>query len=182
MAGEHLNTQARLVVSGLTADNKSTIISDADSTVRVATPGFTVCELWQTDSLPAPVLSDSTLGTDPVIDPPAEGLVVRIASFPPDAEFDPAAYAESLDAFGHDDAHAHGGADEADTSHGGAWHETDTVDVVTVVSGEVYAVLEDTETLLKAGDTIVNRGVKHIWSNRTDQPCVVVATMMKGSR
>lgn len=181
MAGEHLKTEARLVVTGLTADNRSTILNDADSTVRVATPGFTVCELWQTDSLPTPVLSDSTLGTDPVIDPPAAGLVVRIASFPPDSEFDPAAYAESLDAFGHEDAHANAGSDD-ESGHGGAWHETDTVDVVTVISGEVYAVLEDAETLLKPGDTIVNRGVKHIWSNRTDQPCVIIATMMKGTR
>ncbi|MEI2774895.1 MAG: cupin domain-containing protein [Tetrasphaera sp.] len=181
MAGAHLETQARLVVSGVGADGRSTIVSDADSTVRVATPGFTVCELWQTDSLPTPVLADSSLGTDPVIDPPAAGLVVRIASFPPDAEFDPQAYAESLEAFGHDDAHG-GTEDTPDAAAGGAWHETDTVDVVTVISGEVYAVLEDSETLLKPGDTIVNRGVKHIWSNRTNEPCVIIATMMKGTR
>ena len=106
MAGAHLETQARLVVSGITPEGRSTIVSDADSNVRVATPGFTVCELWQTDALPVKVLADSTLGTDPVIDPPAAGLVVRIASFPPDAEFDPAAYADSLDAFG---VHAVGG-------------------------------------------------------------------------
>ena len=32
----------------------------------------------------------------------------------------------------------------------------------------MYAILESTETLLKAGDTIVQRGTKHSWSNRTD--------------
>ena len=178
MAGAHLEAQARLVVSGVDADGRSTIVSDGNSTVRVATPGFTVCELWQTDSLPTPVLSCSTLGAEPVIDPPEEGLVVRVAAFPPDAEFDAAGYADSLDAFHGEDSH--GGAEGEGDS--GVWHETDTVDVVTVISGEVYAVLENSEALLKPGDTIVNRGVKHIWSNRTDEPCVVIATMMKGTR
>ena len=178
MAGAHLETQARLVISGLDEAGRSTIVSDGNSSVRVATPGFTVCELWQVDRLPVPVLSESTLGREPVIDPPDAGLVVRVASFPPDSEFDPEAYAQSLDAFHGEDSHS-GGDDNDD---GGLWHETNTVDVVTVLSGEVYAVLEGAETLLKAGDTIVNRGVRHIWSNRTTSPCVVVATMMKGVR
>ncbi|MGE0487022.1 MAG: cupin domain-containing protein [Gammaproteobacteria bacterium] len=178
MAGAHLDTQARLVVSGLDEDGRSTIVSDADSAVRVATPGFTVCELWQVDRLPTPLMGTSTLGTEPVIDPPPQGLVVRVAAFPPDSEFDPAAYAASLDAFHGEDAHGESAAADG----GGLWHQTDTVDVVTVISGEVYAVLEGAETLLKAGDTIVNRGVRHIWSNRTNEPCVVVATMMKGVR
>ena len=177
MTGEHLKTQARVVVSGLGDDGKSTIISDGDSTCRVAAPGFTVVELWQADSLPTPVLSDSTLGAEPVIDPPKAGLVVRVAAFPPDSEFDAEGYAASLDAFHGEDSHG-----EGESGSAGVWHETDTVDVVTVISGEVYAVLENKETLLKPGDTIINRGVKHIWSNRTDKPCVIVATMMAGTR
>jgi hypothetical protein len=47
-------------------------------------------------------------------------------------------------------------------------HETDTFDIITIISGEVYAILESAETLLKAGDTIVQRGTKHSWSNRSD--------------
>ena len=67
MAGAHLETQARLVISGLDEAGRSTIVSDGNSSVRVATPGFTVCELWQVDRLPVPVLSESTLGREPVI-------------------------------------------------------------------------------------------------------------------
>ncbi len=177
MSGEHLTAQSRIVVSGLDADGKSTIVSDSDSVVRTAQPGFTVNELWQIDSLPAKVNSESTVGTEPVLDPPNGGLVVRIAVFPPDSEFDAEAYAASLDAFHGGDSH--GGAGEEAAA---VWHETDTVDVVTIIDGELYAVTETGETLLKPGDTFVTRGVKHIWSNRTETPVTLVATMVSGTR
>ena len=176
MTGEHLKAQARRVLSGTDADGRSTIIADELTTTRTAQPGFTVMDVWQFDNLPAHVDAPDTLGEDPVLDPPKQGLVVRLASFPPDSEFDAAGYAASLDAFHGSDSHD-GGEGE-----GGVWHLTDTVDVVTVISGELYAVTETAETLLKSGDTFVTRGVKHIWSNRTNRPAVIVATMMAAAR
>ncbi|MEJ2890300.1 hypothetical protein [Actinomycetospora aeridis] len=177
MAGKHLEAQARVVVSGLDESGKSTIVSDGNTATRIAAPGFTVMDTWQVDAVPAEVGAASTLGENPVIDPPKSGLVVRLASFPPDSEFDAAAYAASLDDFGGGDSH--GGAEDGAA---GVWHETDTVDVVTVIKGELYAVMETGETLLREGDTFVTRGVKHIWSNRTDEPVLIVATMMAGTR
>jgi mannose-6-phosphate isomerase-like protein (cupin superfamily) len=177
MTKAHLNAQARLVVSGLDAEGKSTIVSDGNASCRVAAPGFTVMDLWQVDSLPTTLDTLSALGEAPILDPPKGGFVVRVAVFPPDEEFDAAGYAESLDSFGGQDSHEGGTSAE-----GGVWHHTDTVDVVTVISGEVYAVMESGETLLKPGDSIVNTGTKHIWSNRTDEPCVIIATMMGAKR
>ena len=54
--------------------------------------------------------------------------------------------------------------------------------MVTVISGELCAVTKTGETLLRAGDTWVTRGVKHIWSNRSNGPVPVVATMMAATR
>ena len=105
--------------------------------------------------------------------PAAGRLVVRLAAFPPDTEYDAAAFKESLDSFGHDEP-------DADATE--LWHETDTIDVVTIIDGEIYAVTETGETLLKRGDTVVNRGIKHIWSNRSQKPCLLIATMMAGTR
>ncbi|MFF2319271.1 hypothetical protein ACFVTE_23750 [Arthrobacter sp. NPDC058097] len=178
MAGEHLKVEARVVITDLDANGKSTIVSDGNSRVRTAQPGFTVNELWQIDNVPGHILAPNTLGAEPVIDPPASGLTVRIAAFPPDSEFDAEGYKASLDAFHGADTHGGDGADDS----AGVWHETDTVDVVTIISGEVYTVTETGETLLKPGDTVINRGVKHIWSNRSDQPVVVVATMVAANR
>ena len=61
-------------------------------------------------------------------------------------------------------------------------HFTETVDIVTVLSGEIYAVLETTETLLRPGDTLVQRGTIHAWSNRTDKPAMMVALMVSAKR
>lgn len=50
--------------------------------------------------------------------------------------------------------------------------------MVTIVQGEIYAVFETGETLLRAGDSIVDRGNRHTWSNRTEHPVTMVAVML----
>ena len=47
-------------------------------------------------------------------------------------------------------------------------HRTDTVDYGIVLDGEVYLILERAETLLRAGDVVVQRGTNHAWHNRSD--------------
>ena len=51
------------------------------------------------------------------------------------------------------------------------FHQTDTIDYAIVLEGEVYAVLDEGETLMRAGDLLIQRGTHHAWSNRTDKPC-----------
>ena len=55
-------------------------------------------------------------------------------------------------------------------------HHTDTLDCLTCVRGEIYLVTETDEALMRPGDTVIIRGVNHAWSNRSDQPCLVVGT------
>jgi uncharacterized cupin superfamily protein len=61
-------------------------------------------------------------------------------------------------------------------------HQTETIDVMTVIDGELCALMEDGETVLKAGDTMVQRGTRHAWRNRTDRPTTVVTIMMPATR
>ena len=42
-----------------------------------------------------------------------------------------------------------------------------------VLEGEITLVLDTEEVHLRAGDTIVQRGTNHAWSNRSTRPCVV---------
>jgi uncharacterized cupin superfamily protein len=44
------------------------------------------------------------------------------------------------------------------------------VDYAIVLSGEIYALMDEGEVLLRAGDVLVQRGTNHAWSNRTDAP------------
>ncbi|MEI7738536.1 MAG: cupin domain-containing protein [Betaproteobacteria bacterium] len=47
-------------------------------------------------------------------------------------------------------------------------HQTETIDYVIVLNGEIYMVLDKSEVLLKAGDVAVQRGTNHAWSNRSN--------------
>ena len=171
MTGKHLSKTARRVVAGVGESGRSMIASDADTTVRVATDAFTINQIWQLNALPPRVLDEDASGSEVTIEPPAGGFIYLVTTFPPDSEWDlEAGYAEALAASGSADAHV----DDAGIV---GLHETDTVDIITVVSGELYAVLEDGEVCLKPGDSFVQRGTKHAWSNRGDEPATIVAVM-----
>jgi len=57
-------------------------------------------------------------------------------------------------------------------------HKTPTVDLIYIVSGEVYAVLDEGEKLLKPGDLLVQRGTSHAWDNRSDETCYMFAVLI----
>jgi quercetin dioxygenase-like cupin family protein len=61
-------------------------------------------------------------------------------------------------------------------------HTTETVDIVTIISGELWAILETGETLLRPGDTLVQRGTKHAWRNKGDVPAVMAAIQISATR
>jgi quercetin dioxygenase-like cupin family protein len=46
-------------------------------------------------------------------------------------------------------------------------HRTQSVDYGIVLDGEVVLVLDDSETVLRAGDIAVQRGTSHRWENRS---------------
>jgi mannose-6-phosphate isomerase-like protein (cupin superfamily) len=174
VAGEHLEIYARRVVSGFDDNGKSTIESDGPTTRRVATPAFTVHDIWETESLPVPMMQGTAEG-DVTLLPSDYGFIYRVTIFPPDDEWSPRDFSQSLDGMGGR------GAEDKDARTPGM-HVHPTVDIVTVVSGEVYVVFESAETLLKQGDTAVLRGAMHAWSNRSDRPCMVTSLMMGAKR
>jgi quercetin dioxygenase-like cupin family protein len=166
----------RRVVTGVDLDGKSTIITDQPAQARVRRPdGSVVMDLWRVEGLPARVDDDGSL-IDEVSPPPGGGLVVKVSTIPPNGEIDAEAYSEALrEAYGEQST-------TADPNAIPGMHQTDTVDVVTLISGELYAVLEAGETLLRPGDTIVQRGTMHAWHNRSDEPATLVSVMMAASR
>jgi mannose-6-phosphate isomerase-like protein (cupin superfamily) len=66
-------------------------------------------------------------------------------------------------------------------ANGEGWHSTPTIDLVTVVSGEIVLALDDAEIPLASGDLVVQRGTRHAWRNRGAEPCVLsVVTLTTG--
>jgi quercetin dioxygenase-like cupin family protein len=61
---------------------------------------------------------------------------------------------------------------------GSFMHATDTIDYLVVVSGEVVFITETGETLLRAGDVLVDRGNVHGWRNDGEVPCRIVNVLI----
>jgi mannose-6-phosphate isomerase-like protein (cupin superfamily) len=173
MPGKHLDAQARRVVTGVDAQGRSLVVLDELTPHRLPNPGNTKCDIWRIDSVPTSKDADDALsGVGVVTEPARNGLVHRVVVFPPDGEWDRRlGYADSRGAL------STGYADNDDGGIPGL-HVTDTVDFLTIISGELVCELEEGEAVLRPGDTMIQRGTKHAWSNRTDDVVVAVSVMV----
>ncbi len=60
-------------------------------------------------------------------------------------------------------------------------HRTQSVDYGIVLDGEVVLVLDDSETVLRAGDVVVQRGTSHRWENRSDATARMAFILIDGA-
>jgi quercetin dioxygenase-like cupin family protein len=51
---------------------------------------------------------------------------------------------------------------------------TATLDFCYILEGEITLILDKEEVHLMEGDTVVQRGTNHAWSNRSDKPCIIL--------
>ncbi|HET7201498.1 MAG TPA: cupin domain-containing protein, partial [Burkholderiales bacterium] len=135
--------------------------------------GLRLTELWETRSSPA----DNSGSGDAAeherrIEPVDGGTVFRVIEYPPDRvrlqTLDPDRFFRGMGAR----------ASDAATRRHPGMHRTDTVDYCVVLSGEIWAVLDEGEVLLRAGDCLVQRGTSHAWSNRSEEPCVIAFVLI----
>jgi hypothetical protein len=174
-----MSTRVRRVVTGHDARGKSCFIFDGEAPhVYQRSPGSSVVtELWDTSETPAINRGDK----DPTdrafrLPPPKNGSVFRVISYPPDSERNAALQKEH--ASSHDDGTGRAGAlDRSNARHPG-FHKTSSIDYAIVLSGEIWALMEEGETLLRQGDVLVQRGTNHAWSNRTAQPAVLAFVLI----
>lgn len=167
----------RRVVTGHDDRGRSIIASDALNPVNVAIwhPDFVLNEVWREPGLPADNAASGEPCQNANLEPTAQGNVVRIVHFPPDADYvNKADVAAGFAAMGESGEAA--AASYADAPHP-LMHRTNTVDYIVVISGEIYAVMEQGETLLRQGDVLIQRGTNHAWSNRSQMPCLVAAIL-----
>lgn len=169
--------QIRRVVTGTDANGRSVFIADgpAETVIEPASmPGLALTDFWVTETAPADNSGnrDSVAGRDVVLEPPSNGTVFRVVEFPPDS-----AWRDRDDAAGAFEAVGAAHAKDRSTSDA-MMHKTASIDYLIVLKGEIWAVLDDTEVLLKQGDVMVQRGTNHSWSVRTDEPCLLAAVLV----
>jgi hypothetical protein len=160
------------IVTGHDEHGNSIILMNGEapnSRLLASAGGLQRTELWETKSFPVDNSGDAD-GAEHTntFSPTPQGTMFRIVEYPPDSvrlkTLDPA-------------AHFGGAADHGGKRHPGM-HKTNTIDYAIVLAGEIYAVMDKGEALLRAGDCLVQRGTNHAWSNRSEEPCVVAFVMI----
>jgi hypothetical protein len=172
----------RRVVTGKDLKGRSRIVEDAPATsIRMVAerPGYRAVNVWRTEQSPAKIdAADSTSSHQGIL-PPKNGTILRIIDFPAEPS-DREKLKEMLDStFGgiYRDAHH----DRRPGVHPGM-HQTETVDYAIVLEGEIWAVMDEGETLLRAGDVLIQRGTNHAWANRSERTARIAFVLIDGSR
>jgi uncharacterized cupin superfamily protein len=145
-----------------------------------ARPGYAAARVWVTDRTPARIEGiTETLGMPHRLEPPAGGSVCRVVTFPPDDTFKGKVGAREVTTFS-TAMGSPGASTYSATAPHPYMHRTRTLDLCLVLEGEITLVLDTEEVHLKAGDTVVQRGTNHAWSNRSDKPCTIAISMHDG--
>jgi quercetin dioxygenase-like cupin family protein len=149
---ERMPTIPRRVVTGHDAHGVSVFVSDGPVPVtRTAPDGAFFHEIWSTDAMPAPVAAGEADPTLSALTVPPSPNGTKIRI----NEFPPGAVSPD--------------------------HRTQSVDYGIVLSGEVVLVLDDSETVLRAGDVAIQRGTNHRWENRTAETARMAFILVDGA-
>jgi hypothetical protein len=148
-------TRIRRVVSGLDAQGASRWARDerVAPALEDAANGLTVTDLWRSAQLPVDLRE---VGVPRGFEtwPDRAGVVLRMVEVAPETS-----YSWEREA---------------------RMHASDTVDLVVVISGEIWSYQADEPEgqLLKPGDVLVQRGTRHAWRNLSSAPCVFACVLL----
>ncbi|HYD12495.1 MAG TPA: cupin domain-containing protein [Allosphingosinicella sp.] len=176
--------RVRRIVTGHDAEGKSTIIEDgpAPRVVTLDGRGSAFIELWSTRATPVPIdrASGEPAEEGVRLHPPANGTRLRMVDFPPESEevlaqLTPEVVRAAFAAIGAADA-----LPDRDGPHP-LMHRTESVDYGIVIEGEITLVLDGSETLLRAGEVVIQRGTSHAWANRSGRMARIAFILIDGA-
>lgn len=152
-----MNTIPRRIVTGF-KNGKSVIVED--ETVKNAIehfPNLIISDVWNTQQMPVSLDFEKEIPNTGFPQTPKNGTYFRYVSIPPDKDL---------------------GVEIKIGEPHPMMHQTQTLDYIIILSGELYLIMEEGEKLLKAGDIVIQRGTNHAWSNRSNQPCIQLAVLI----
>ncbi len=160
----------RRVVTGLDSGGKPVVTSDAEPPLTGGneTLNAWAVDLWEMATVPPELTDEGKLTTKGGF-PESGSLVFRMVQLPPESTI-----RENME-----EAKSYYGREVLIDSEEFGMHRSDTVDMIVILSGEVWMKLQDSdEVLLKAGDTLIQRGTVHTWRNRSQEPCIMAAVLV----
>lgn len=169
----------RRVVTGHSDQGKAVFVSDemVPPVTLALLPGNEFHRLWGADSK-ASFPDDGARPSAESYLPPIDGFRFGFFTIPPNdgagapADLDVEAAIEEFK------VKLPGLGEHLETDHPGM-HATATIDYGIVISGEAILELDDREKVtLRPGDTYIQNGTRHRWSNKGDVPAVVAITLL----
>ena len=165
MAHSAFSEAMRRVITGDDANGRSVVVIDAPPSGEIGEPGLGgLFEIWH-EALSEPL--DPKDGrergeTQPILSPAQGRVKVRWFVIAPAPEGVPR---ETLNAAVRARFADFGAGDHVrDQSRHPAMHQTDTLDIICLISGEASLILDDSETRLKPGQIVIQRGTSHAWT------------------
>jgi hypothetical protein len=172
----------RRIVTGHDAQGRSCIVEDGHSpAVRFVPerPGYRVTNLWRTVGSPADINASDSIVEQQGVAPPPDGTVIRIIDIPPEAVDADARKRQAAATFGKLFADAEHRLE--DKRHPGM-HITESVDYAILLAGELTAILDKDETVMRAGDVLIQRGTNHAWANRSGKMARIAFILISARR
>jgi mannose-6-phosphate isomerase-like protein (cupin superfamily) len=172
----------RRVVTGHNTEGKARVVDDRDvePITSELMPGYAAYRLWGRDERPT-FPDDGSPRRAEAYYPPRDGSRFMINTIPPGelvlpADLDMAAATDELE-------RQMPGAMARMEPDAPGMHTTDSIDYVLVVSGEVTLGLDDGEqTVLRAGDVVIQNGTRHAWRNHGTESCTIVGVAIGADR
>lgn len=159
----------RRIVTGTNADGRSFIQSDGTPPNVFWDPGRLPCHvLWATGEAKAPGAEPAPAGHAFPFHSHG-GSLLRVADFPPDSFHNQQEVKKFLD---------ESGVIDNEKPRHFMFHKTESLDYAIVLEGEIWAMMDDGEVLMKAGDVLIQRATNHSWSNRSDKVCRVAFVLL----
>jgi hypothetical protein len=159
----------RRVITGTNDAGHSYLAEDGASPAILTAevrPGYQNANLWRTHPGIAGQLSPDDITQHEGVLPPAGGTVLRVIDFPPTPSDPEEVRRQHVDIF---ESMFRDARHQPNNSRSAGMHITSTVDYALVLRGEIVAIMEEGETVLRAGDVLVQRGTNHAWANRTSE-------------
>jgi len=175
----------RRIVTGHDAEGRAVIQEDAPPprVQRIGDAhGPIFYEVWNTVATPAPIdrASGEPAESGILLSPPKNGTRIRVLDIPPEDDSFAAMTPEERVAHFAEVGAADAAADGGTNSRHAFMHRTETIDYGIVLEGEIVLIMDEGETLVRAGDIVIQRGTNHGWANRSASNCRIAFILIDG--
>jgi mannose-6-phosphate isomerase-like protein (cupin superfamily) len=175
----------RRVVTGNDAQGRSRVLFDSaapNAKLNAIRAGTCMTDLWVFSECPVNISGERDDGRLPFnFEPPPHGGHLRVVQSPAkEPGYDPANDPTAVPL--HEPRRRPGGTWDKGGANGfsSPVHKSETVDYGIVLEGEVTLIMDEGETVVRAGDIVIQRGTNHGWANRSGRHCRIAFILIDG--